>query len=285
MAQENNNYGRDQYVVNDPNIHVHNGSLPRLNKAKPNEYFVNYVITLFSLIGFLSTWIILGFFSKSEFPIGYVWTLLIACLKGSEKFSEVLDTEQREIINLKDVAFRAQRNSQEENSRLNKLDSKIILLESTIGTLYKEIAKKEASIWRTLGELNKRKERVHIDLDPLRQKYDPNLYKIKRISQIISEEQLESEESYDYLESALESLAERHDVRAKPPSNDAISNLIQDLRSLIDENPGNLRLSRLRLLKHILDMLQWTFSLKNDLYSSYSSTKDSARKNKVSHFS
>jgi len=275
MDQENINNGRDQNIFNQPGtVNVDNSvnfpgftSLPRLRKLEPNEYLVNYFLTLLSLIWYLATWLLLGLVAKSEFPINYVWKLVVACLKGSEEFSAVLNTEQHEIYELKGIALKARRNSKEENSRLNKLDFKIVVLENVIKRLYKEIETKEESVSRILNKLENQRKIVQIDLEPLRQRYDPNLYKLERIFQVLLEGKSVAERDYERIENILKELIERHEIESGSPSIDSVSYLIQDLSRLVRENPDRIRYSRLTTLKCTLDLLQWIFSLKNSSYS------------------
>jgi hypothetical protein len=153
MDQENVNKGRDQNIFNQPEtVNVDNSVnfqsfnlLPKIRRLGPNEYLLNYFLTLLSLVWYLATWTLLGLVAKSEFPTGYVWNLMIACIKGSEEFSATLNAEHYKIHKLKKTALRARRNSKEENSRLNKLDSKIAVLENIVKRLYKEIETKEES--------------------------------------------------------------------------------------------------------------------------------------------
>lgn len=275
MDQENINNGRDQNIFNQPRtVNVDNSvnfqdcpSLPRLRRLEPNEYLVNYFLTLLSLIWYLATWILLGFFAKSEFPVDYAWKLVIACLKGSEEFSAVLNTEQHEIYELKDTTLKARRNSTEENSRLNKLDSKIVLLENVIKRLYKEIETKEESVSRVLNKLDNRRKLVKVDLEPLRQQYDPTLYKLERVFQVLLEEKSAAERDYERVESILKELIAKYEIESELPSIDSVSYLIQNLSQIVRENPDKIRYSRLTTLKRTLDLLQWVFLLKNSSYS------------------
>jgi len=275
MDQENINNGRDQNIFNQPGtVNVDNSvnfqdftSLPKLRKLEPNEYLVNYFLTLLSLIWYLATWILLGLVAKSEFPIDYVWKLVVACLRGSEEFSVVLNTEQHEIYQLKDIALKARRNSKEENSRLNRLDSKIVVLENVIRRLYREVETKEKSISRILDKLENQRKIVQIDLEPLRQQYDPNLYKLERVFQVLLEGKSTAEKDYERLEDILKELVDKYGIESNSPSINSVSNLIQELRQIIRDNPERIRYSRLVTLKRTLDLLQWTFSLKNSSYS------------------
>lgn len=72
--------------------------------------FIHYVLTFLSLLGNLITWILLGLLAKSEFPIDYVWKLIVACLKGPKYFVKVLNKEQLKLYQL-----------QGENSKLKKI--------------------------------------------------------------------------------------------------------------------------------------------------------------------
>ncbi len=272
MDQENNiNNGRDQIIINQPKTvnFQDSTSLPKLPKLEPKAkaYVLNYLLTLISLISYLITWILLGLVAKSEFPIVYVWKLIVVCLKGSEEFSVFINDKQREINQLEKITLEAQENTKEENSRLNKLDSKIIVLDNIIKRLYKEIKTKEESVSIILNQLENQRKFVQINLEPLREEYDPNLYKLERVLQVLLEGKSAAERDYEHVEHRLKELIEKYGIESELPSIDSASNIIQDLRQVIDENRDNIRPSRLNTLRYTLNLLQWIFSLKNSSYS------------------
>ena len=271
MSQQNNNFGGDQNVINQPeNVHFYvqgnSARLPPLNKARPDEYLLNYILTILSLISFLFTWIALGLFAKSEFPVPFVWDLLITCIKHPRNVPEAINNKQQSIIGLNDAVLRARRDTVSENSRLNKLDAKIILLDELIKLLYRE-SKDEEPVAKVLRTLEKKQAQILVDLEPLREKHDPSLYKLRKISKILSEEKLESEQAHECLDRTLNNLIEKYDVKTSPPSDGSISSLVRDLKNFIVLNPENMKRSRLKPLDHTLSLIQWTFSLENTSYS------------------
>ena len=271
MNQFNINDGRDQNIFNNPeNINVNinlEDSLPRLQALEANYKFVHYVLTLFFLAWNLVIWLILGLFAKSEFPVDYVCKLIIACLKGPESLSIVLNNEQREICNLKDNTLKARRNSKEENSRLNKLSARIITLEKIIQRLYKNIDVKEKSISRILRKLEKDRKLIRLDLEPLRQQYDPNLYKLDRLVQMLLEGKVSAEVDYEQVEQLLRDLSEKYEIKSENSSAESVAELISELRQFIHQNPHKIRKSRLLTLQKTLNLLQWVLSVKDPSYS------------------
>ena len=263
MEQHNFNHGYDQNIFNAENIFFSSSDakLPRLRRLKTNEHFINYALTLLSLAWYLITWTVLGLIAKSEFPTGYVWDLLVACIKGTEVFSETISSEQSEIYRLNKNALRARRNSESENSRLNKLKSKIIVLEDVIKRLYKDNERKQSSIDQVLQGLEKRKDFIEIDLEPLKQEYDFKLYKLERAFHVLLEGKDSAEKDYKNVEGILREVIEKYKVETESPSTESALQLIEGLQKAIRDNPKNIRLSRLELLNYTLTIIRWIFFL------------------------
>jgi hypothetical protein len=270
MDQNNSNYGRDQNIFNQPeyvDVNINFQDLPQLKPLEPNYRLIHYVLTLLSLVWNLVVWMVLGIFAKSEFPIDYVWKLIIACLKGPESFSQLLNEDQREVYQLKENLFRARRNSKEESIRLNNLSSKIGTLENLIQRLYSDIESKEKSVSRILGTLEGRRKIIQLDLEPLKQEYDPNLYKLERLFQVLTEDKSAAEKDYEQIEEALNTLIEKYEIQSRKFSAASGSRLVEDLRQFVIKNPRSIRISRLTTLKSTLELLQWSISIAESLRS------------------
>jgi len=272
MEQQNNNYGRDLNVTNishADHVVIENSS-PELPPLESSYRLTHYVLTFFSLSGNLITWIFLGFFAKSEFPIDYIWKLLMACLRGPEYFSKVLNKEQLKLYNLQEVILRAKEKLKQENLRLNDLnkrESKIEVLEKSIRRLYKEIEDKDASISRILNRLEYQKNLVQIDLEPLKQRLDPRLYKLEKLLQVLLDHKSSIEKDFEHMEAILKYLSDRYNIHSQNATAHLAENLLKELNSSIIANSDSMGHSRLAALKRVLYILQWVFSASVNSYS------------------
>ena len=245
-----------------------------LPPIEANYRLIHYVITFLSLLGNLITWILLGFFAKSEFPIDYVWKLIVACLKGPEYFSKVLNKEQLKLYQIQQNAFLLEEKIKKGISGLNELNKReysIDILEKTIKRLYKEIESRDESISRIIRKLERQKRLIQINLEPLKQREDPKLYKLEKLLQIITEGKTLLEKDFERIEHILKSLSDKYNVSLQTPSTDLASNLLEELNQIIDINSKNMEFSRLLTLKRVLYLLQWVYSSQDKSYCPNSS--------------
>jgi hypothetical protein len=128
----------------------------------------------------------------------------------------------------------------------------------------------EESISKILSKLEIQRKFLQIDLEPLRQQYDPSLYKLERAFQVLSEGKISAEKDYESLDNILKRLVNKYTTESNSPSTSSASSLIQELRQIIRDNPESIRHSRLATLKHTLDLLKWVFLLRSSSYSSES---------------
>ncbi|MBD2607390.1 SH3 domain-containing protein [Scytonema hofmannii FACHB-248] len=234
-----------------------------------NYRLIHYVITFLSLLSNLITWILLGFFAKSEFPIDYVWKLIVACLKGPEYLSKVLNKEQLKLYQIQQNAFLLEEKIKQGISGLNELNKReysIDILERTIKRLYKEIESRDESIFRIIRKLERQKRLIQINLAPLKQREDPKLYKLEKLLQIITEGTTLLERDFERIEYILKSLSDKYNVSSQTPSTDSASNLLEELNQIINRNSQSMELSRLSTLKRVLYLLQWVFSSQNNSF-------------------
>ena len=241
--------------------------LPTLPPIEEGYRFIHYILTLISLLGNLIAWTLLGFLAKSEFPIDYVWKLILACLKGPKYFSKVLNKEQRKLYEIQKEYFRLTGNLKQEKTALNKLNKSeysIKILESTIKQLYNKIEIKNESISRILRTLESKKRLIQIDSEPLKQQYDPKLYKLERILQIITEGATSLENDFQRIEVILRTLSRKYSEMSQAPSSDSALNLLEELAQIIEKDSDTIKPARLLTLKRVLYLLQWIFASQNN---------------------
>ena len=93
---------------------------------------------------------------------------------------------------------------------------------------------------------------IQINLEPLKQREDPKLYKLEKLLQIITEGKTLLEKDFERIEHILKSLSDKYNVSLQTPSTDLASNLLEELNQIIDINSKNMEFSRLLTLKRVL---------------------------------
>ncbi|WP_146033936.1 SH3 domain-containing protein [Nostoc cycadae] len=230
---------------------------------------IHYILTFISLFSTSIAWLVVGSCVKSEFPIDYVLKLIIACLKGPGYLSRVLNKEQLKLYQIQQDTSVLQEKIKQGTLGLNELNKReysINILEGTIKRLYQEIESKDESLVRILRNLERQKRVIQINLEPLKKREDPKLYKLEKLLQILTEGTTSLERDFERIQHILRNLSNKYNVSSQTPSSNSASNLIEELNQIINRNSQSMELSRISSLKRVLYLLQWMFSSKDSSY-------------------
>jgi hypothetical protein len=267
MNHENVNFGRDQNINYGANQYIFNNiinSLPSEVKLLQSGRFIHYILVVLYLLATLVIWIFLGFFTIYEFPIGYVLKLTIACLQGSESFIETLKSDLKNEFSVSEADLRAQELKKTEYERLSKEESRLKINEKLLRYLYGSYGNKDESVSVILDEIEKREQIVEVDLELLKRKYDPNLYKLEEFIQSLLGEKDSVDSDVECIKRKLDDLVKRYKVKTEEASNDLVANLLLELEDFIKTNPDRISDSRLKIVNRTLDLLRWASSSKSD---------------------
>lgn len=258
------NIGGDQYTTY---TNVYASNLPQPVQLKDSRRALHYCLVFLSLLSNLIVWTFLGFFASSEFPIIYIWEILIACFKGPEALGRKLSENQQFIQNLRNEDLRAKEETssyQEEDDeycRLNNLSRLVEIQQRTIKLLYKEAEEAEerkARTQRVIDSLEKKKKMLEVDLIPLKREHSPTLYKLEKIVEVIvNEKDVSSEKDHELNELALADLSQRYKIFSNPPSSTEANMLVNDFRNILKSNAYGIQVHRLGTLRNALALMRW----------------------------
>lgn len=230
------------------------------------DFLFNYVFVFLFLIGSLILWTIAGLFAKAEFPTSFLGELLRKCIKGPEGFYRAIDSQQEKITERQLSDFRAEYNSRATYIRLSEYEAKITILGTVIKKLYGNDlninAEDKISLRAVKEKLSERREAIWVDLEPLREKYDPYLRRIEDLFNSIYASKVLAEEDYNKIQNFLDQLTTKYGSQSV--STEKALRLLREIHHVVIENPGSIRRSRLKSLKSTYELMLWMFSLSKD---------------------
>lgn len=240
-------------------------NLPSLHwpNLKPNKgaasFILNYIFALAFLTALLLSWFFLGLWSKAEFPFGFLYELIKDYSKGPQHFSRSIDREQQNIAKLTRNVFKARRNSEADYDRLNKYEAKIAALGKIIDILYEpkavEVINNRDPVNSIREELAVRRREIWVDLEPLREVYDPHLRKIENFFNTLYSSQAIEAQDYKHIRKIVSHLASAYST--EPTSRESVFELLAEMRQAIAVNPLTIRKSRLKLLEDTYNIMYW----------------------------
>ncbi|MBW4692528.1 MAG: hypothetical protein KME27_12265 [Lyngbya sp. HA4199-MV5] len=255
---QNINYGNDQYIV------YVISSLPKIRLLKSRR-FIQYILVVLYLLIILVIWIFLGFFTVYEYPISYVLKLTVACLQGSESVIETLKSDlTNEFSQVQENDLKAKNSSRTEYERLSRERARLEINEKVLRGIYGGYRSRDQSVSTVLDAVEQREQIVDTDLEPLKRRYDPSLYKLEELVQSLLGEKDSTDKDIERIKGKLDELIGKYEVRTREASKDSIRGLIVELDNFVRANPDKISNSRLKVLGKTLDLLNWAYSLNAD---------------------
>ena len=235
-----------------------------------------YFTALLFLSSILCWWLLLGLFTKCEFPFKQIFNLLVDSFFGEEKGLNGLCKgvgdlyRERVTLNPKDLS-RGDINLQRYN-RLNKEKSELYVLRILIKILASGSRNETQEIAKAIEILKKQEAAAFVELDILRKKLDVGLDKVQRTWTKYAEGYSDLEIDYRKINEILDSLIYKFTL-VSSPSRDRAEDLLEELRQVIQENSHNIDTSRLETLQNVLQLLRWIASTDYNEVFEYEASK------------
>jgi hypothetical protein len=225
----------------------------------------NYIIVFFFLIGVLLVWIVLGLFARSAFPIDYIWAVILKTLEPIAIDSEggyphllasIVDKRNKMADDLDKLKiFFNEDDSLNKAEKLNQEESRQWLVQNIIEILSKGNSKEDQlSISNNIQEIESQRELICKYLDPLIEKYYPNLAKSKRF---ISKIQSKQSQDQKIVNSIISHLFSTYIKSKKQANHQEIKELLQTFNDQIISQKKGLAPTYTKILLQIFSILEW----------------------------
>jgi hypothetical protein len=247
----NNQAGRDVNQTININIPFYDSGLPHIAmpEIKGFAIVVNYLTVFWLLFTTLISWVILGLFAKSAFPVSWVWELFKSSFQTN--LWKKVDVGVQKTSQLRYYDLQAITVSENEFRRLNQIESRYKILIKILEIFAEYSSEEDLNIRRAIEVLKSKKSYTSVELNPLRSRLHPELCALQK--DIFNQHKVELEEIRDL----MGAMAYRYAQILQNPTKKDVEGMIKEFVSI--ENSRRKELGNIggESVRKTLLLVQW----------------------------